>query len=253
MILSLAAAIATYRSYSRLNFAFRPVPANTILHWSTRNILLSFCFPPGCSELSEQRNASRSSIAFHITILIFVYTALVTGSIGTNVSTNAYPLLAFSITVYSSLPIEPREDGERRSEILNLALIPCAHLEICLCYASGYGLSFIPIHMLPCPRGNYAGMLNYEGTLRRETLPPFSNHVQDSVRLCIGPDLFLSPLPLAEHSHSPPPTLPRSSTPGTKITQFRPSNINFLWCKMDRKCQQAFTFCHASANPSPRS
>ena len=113
MILSLAATITTYRSYSRLNLAFRLISANTIPHWSTLNILLSLCFPPGCSELSEQRNASRSSIAFHITILIFVYTALVTGSIGTNVSTNAYPLLAFSITVYSSLPIEPREDGEK--------------------------------------------------------------------------------------------------------------------------------------------
>ena len=211
MILSLAATIATYRSYSRLNLAFRPVSANTILHWSTRNILLSFCFPPGCSELSEQRNASRSSIAFHITILIFVYTALVTGSIGTNVSTNAYPLLAFSITVYSSLPIEPREDGERRSEILNLALIPCVHLEICLCYTSAYGLSFSPIHMLPCPRGNYAGMLNYEGTLRRETLPPFpimckilSDYVSDLIYFYPHSPWRNTPTAHPQHSLDPP-------------------------------------------------
>ena len=91
------------------------------------------------------------------------------------------------------------------------------------------------------------GDAKLRGHIKAGNPTPLSNHVQDSVRLCIGPDLFLSPLPLAKHSHSPPPTLPRSSTPGTKITQFRLSNINFLWCKMDRKCQQAFTFCHSSA------
>ena len=97
------------------------------------------------------------------------------------------------------------------------------------------------------------GDAKLRGHIKAGNPTPLSNHVQDSVRLCIGPDLFLSPLPLAKHSHSPPPTHPRSSTPGTKITQFRLSNINFLWCKMGRKCQQAFTFRHASANPSPRS